>query len=56
MVIAYDDEDEKIRECVADVVGTYRPAGEHGTEYKGAAYAEQMEFVAKKEVDTLVTA
>lgn len=56
MVMAYDGEDEKIRASVADVVGTYRPAGEHGTEYKGTDYAEQMELVAKKELDTLVTA
>lgn len=56
MVMAYDGEDEKIRASVADVVGTYRPAGEHGTEYKGTAYAEQMELVAKNELDTLVIA
>ena len=56
MTLAYDGEDEKIRASVADVVGTYHPAGEHGTEYKGTAYAEQMELVAKNELDTLVTA
>ena len=47
MIMAYDGEEDKIRGCVADVVKTYRPAGEHGSEYKGAAYAEQMEIVAK---------
>ena len=47
-----DGDDEQIRASVASVVGTYRPAGEHGSEYKGTAYAEQMELVAKKESDT----
>jgi FlaA1/EpsC-like NDP-sugar epimerase len=51
MTMAYTGEDEKIRASVAEVVGTYRPAGEHGTEYKGSAYAEQMERVAKKELE-----
>ena len=51
MTMAYDGEDEKIRARVVEVVGTYRPAGEHGTEYKGSAYAEQMERVAKKELE-----
>ncbi len=55
MTLAYDGEDEKLQETVAEVVGTYRPAGEHGSEYKGAAYAKQMELVAQKEVDTFVT-
>ena len=54
MSMAYDGEDEKIRARVAEVVGTYRPAGEHGTEYKGSAYARQMELVAKNEADTIV--
>ena len=53
MTMAYDGEDERIRSSVANVVGTYRPAGEKGTEYKGSAYAEQMELVAKKELDTI---
>ena len=51
MTMAYNGEDEKIRASVAEVVGTYRPAGEHGTEHKGSAYAEQMERVAKKELE-----
>jgi len=56
MAVAYDGEEEKIRACVADVVGTYHPAGEHGTEYKGTAYVEQMKLVTKKEAGVLVTA
>ena len=55
MMVAYDGDDEQIRASVASVVGTYRPAGEHGSEYKGTAYAEQMELVAKKESDTSQT-
>ena len=55
MAMAYDGKDEEIRASVATVVGTYHPAGEHGSEYKGKAYAEQMELVAQKESDALVT-
>ena len=55
MTMAYDGDDEKIRASVAEAVGTYHPAGVHGTEDKGAAYAEQMELVAKKEMDAKVT-
>lgn len=53
MTMAYDGDDEMIRASVADVVGTYHPAGAHGSEYKGSAYAEQMEIVAKKELDAI---
>ncbi len=56
MIMAYDGEDEKIRESVAAVVGTYHPAGEHGSEYRGAAYAKQMEIVAQKELDAVALA
>lgn len=31
-----------IRTLVADLVPTYHPAGEHGSEFKGKAYEEQM--------------
>ena len=54
MTMAYDGRDEDIRSFVASVVKTYRPAGEHGTEYKGTAYAEQMERVTEKKSDMLV--
>ena len=40
---------------VAQIVNTYHPAGAHGSEHKGKAYAEQMETIAKKEQDALVT-
>lgn len=43
MSAAYDGDEDRLRECVEAMVVTYRPAGEHGTEYKGAAYEVQME-------------
>ena len=49
MAMAYNGEDEGVRKKVAIAVGTYRPAGEHGSEYKGEAYAEQMKVLAEKE-------
>ena len=42
MLAAYDGEDDRIRDLVVDAVGTYRPAGEHGSLHKGKAYAEQL--------------
>ncbi len=54
MTMAYDGEDDKIRAGVAAIIDTYRPAGEHGSEYKGRAYAEQMKLVDKN-TDALVT-
>ena len=54
MDVAYAGEEEKIHTLVAETVKTYRPAGEHGTEYKGTAYAEQMERVTEKKSDMLV--
>ncbi len=56
MTAAYDGQENKIRELVAQVVETYQPAGEHGSEYKGQAYAEQMEFVVQKELDVVALA
>lgn len=49
MTMAYDGDEASIRKSVAEAVGTYQPAGAHGSVYKGAAYAEQMEMVAQKE-------
>jgi len=42
MVAAYDGKDNIIRDLVAEVVPTYHPAGEHGSEDRGAAYEHQM--------------
>ena len=47
MNTAYDGEEDKIRDLVAQVVTTYHPAGEHGSEYKGEAYEQQMAVTAK---------
>ncbi len=49
MIAAYNGEEDKIRELVAEVVPTYHPAGEHGSEYKGKAYVRQMEAIAENE-------
>ena len=54
MTMAYDGEEDKIRDAVAAVVETYHPAGEHGSEYKGKAYAQQMEIMNQKETDAAV--
>ena len=48
MSAAYDGKDEEIRGLVAEVVPTYRPAGEHGSEDKGEAYAQQMRMLEQK--------
>lgn len=45
MRAAYDGREDIIRELVAGVVPTYHPAGEHGSEYKGEAYAQQMKVM-----------
>ena len=50
MMMAYDGKNDEIRNGVAEVVETYHPAGEHGSEYKGTAYNEQMEMMTKKEM------
>ena len=45
MAVSYDGEEDKIRDIVSQIVPTYHPAGEHGSEHKGAAYVEQMNEV-----------
>ena len=45
MTAAYDGKEDTIRDLVADVVPTFHPAGEHGSEDKGEAYTEQMQMV-----------
>lgn len=46
---AYEGRDDEIRSYVAKVVSTYHPAGEHGSEYKGEAFMQQMKSVERKE-------
>ena len=55
MMLAYDGEDEKLQKSLAEIVDTYRPAGENGSEYKGTAYAKQMELVEQKELSCSAT-
>ena len=45
MAASYANSDN-IRSLVAEVVDTYHPAGEHGSEEKGKAYEEQMKQTA----------
>ena len=56
MAAAYDGREDVIRELVSEVVTTYHPAGEHGSEQKGEAYAEQMRMVMKKDAEAVATA
>jgi len=50
MDAAYAGEENKIRELVAKSVTTYHPAGEHGSEDKGAAYEQQISETGTKEI------
>ena len=47
MIAAYDGDEERIRNMVAEAVPTYRPAGANGSEEKGKAYEEQLASAAK---------
>lgn len=49
MKVSYDNNELDIRQIVADVVPTYHPAGEKGSENKGQAYEEQRKLMAEKE-------
>ena len=46
MLVAYNGDEDHMRKLVMDAVGTYRPAGEHGSEYKGEVYEKQLATVA----------
>lgn len=56
MTAAYDGCEATIRDMVAEVVTTYRPAGRHGSEAKGEVYESQLRSVAEKEACGTVTA
>ena len=45
MAAAYEEKEEMIRDLVAEVVPTFHPAGEHGSEDKGEAYTQQMKLL-----------
>lgn len=49
MDAAYAGQEDTIRDLVADVVPTYHPAGEHGSEDKGEAYQKQISSVQQNE-------
>ena len=49
MNAAYEGKDDVIRDLVAKVVPTFHPAGEHGSELKGEAYAQQMQDIVHNE-------
>ena len=52
MKVAYDGDEAQTRDLVAKLVHTYHPAGEHGSEYKGTAYEQQMEAIKQKEQES----
>jgi FlaA1/EpsC-like NDP-sugar epimerase len=52
MNVAYSDDEDDIRNVVSQIVPTYHPAGEHGSEYKGKAFKEQMKAIKQKIEDT----
>lgn len=54
MTAAYDGQEDTIRDLVAEVVPTYHPAGEHGSEDKGEAYKQQMKMVMQKSEEKVV--
>lgn len=54
MTAAYDGQEDAIRDLVEEVVPTYHPAGEHGSEEKGEAYTQQMKIVMHKNEENVV--
>lgn len=50
MHAAYDGREDQIRDLVAQVVPTYRPAGEHGSEEKGQAFEKQIQDIEKRKL------
>ncbi len=54
MNVAYSDNEEDIRTIVSEIVPTYHSAGEHGSEYKGEAFNEQMKEIRQKIEEVLI--
>ena len=54
MAAAHAGEETTIRDLVSQAVPTYHPAGEHGSEAKGEAYARQVEMMKKTDEAVLV--
>lgn len=55
MNAAYDGREDEIRSLVEQVVPTYHPAGENGSEYKGEAFEQQMQIVERNAVEKVVS-
>lgn len=49
MNAAYDGKEDEMRQLVQEVVPTYHPAGEHGSEDKGTAYEQQINAVKQSD-------
>ncbi len=49
MTAACNGQEDEIRGLVAEAVTTYHPAGEHGSEKKGATYEQQIKSVLENE-------
>ena len=49
MTESYNGQEDIIRDLVAQVVPTFHPAGEHGSEDKGEAYAKQIKMVTQND-------
>jgi FlaA1/EpsC-like NDP-sugar epimerase len=54
MNVAYAGDENDIRNVVAEIVPTYHPAGEHGSEYKGKAFKEQMKAIEQRIKDEIL--
>lgn len=55
MEASYSGMEDEIRGIVANIVPTYHPAGEHGSEYKGEAFANQMKLVNSSELEEKIS-
>ena len=49
MEVSYDGDEEGTRRMVAQLVPTYRPAGEHGSTEKGAAFEQQLQDMQRRD-------
>lgn len=54
MEVAYNGQDEQIRQLVAALIPTYHPAGEHGSEDKGEAFQKQMQDIHARQEAVVV--
>ena len=52
MEVAYDGDEDGTRKLVAQLVPTYRPAGEHGSTEKGEAFEQQLRDMQSRDEKT----